>query len=100
MDQSVVGRGYIVALCLDRLAASGPVLTLTFSSSLELAGGEYRVRFEQVSDLRVLELNAFHFSIVIAEDVGHWQNECVKYFVSDSENEVISFKCQRWSASA
>lgn len=100
MDETLVARGYIVELRLDRLALPGPALTLTFRPSLELADGECEVTFEHVSDLRILDLNWFQASVFLAEEVGHWQHEGVKYSVRDNEDEVIAFKCLRWRISA
>jgi hypothetical protein len=97
MDETRVPRGYIVDVRFDRTSyPEAPSLALTLRPSPELAGGERRAMFNGVSDLRLIELNTLVDCCLLIEDVSQWQHEGVKYFVHDSEDEVISFKCLQW----
>ena len=97
MKETQVLRGHIVDVCFDRTSfPEAPSLALTLRPSPKFAGGERRAIFKGVSDLHIIDLNSPVDCILLVDDVSHWQHERVSYFVHDSEDEVISFKCLQW----
>jgi hypothetical protein len=97
MNETQALRGYIVDVRFDRTSfPEASSLALTLRPSPELADGERSANFNGISDLRLIDLNAWVDCILVIEDVSHWQREKIRYFVHDSEDEVISFKCLQW----
>ena len=97
MNETQVLRGYLVDVHFVRTSfPEAPSLALTLRPSPELAGSERSAIFNGISDLRLIDLNALVDCILLVEDVSHWQHDKIRYFVHDSEDEVISFKCLQW----
>jgi hypothetical protein len=102
MDMPELPRGYVVEFRYrQRPYPDRPTLSLTILPSREATDEGSVVIFEGVSDLKVIGLDHLSSSksILVAQDVRHWQHEGVRYAVSDLEGELLTFKCLSWSCS-
>lgn len=102
MDMPELPRGYIVEFRYgQRPYPYRPTLSLTIVRSRAANSGGYEVTFEGVSNLKIFDLNHLSSgeSVLEAQDVRHWQHDGVRYAVSDTEDELLTFNCMSWSCS-
>jgi len=99
MEMPDLPRGHIVEFRYrHRPYPDRPTLSLTMLSSREGTADESVVVFDGVSDLKVTNLNHLSSgeSILQARDVRNWQHDGVRYVISDTEDELLTFKCLSW----
>ena len=100
MTMPELPRGYLMAVRFARgVHTERPSLALTLRPSPKSTAGEREALFEGVSDLHLSDLNTLAYCVLVARDVRGWQHEGVNYAVTDSEEEVVAFKCLGWTVS-